>query len=276
MPLLLEEDDASPELTLWDDAEYADDSWQGGYKQLIGVGVMMGDDVVYAMRECDLRDLTHAQHGGPDENGKRAGVFIQEGPTRVRRVGSTSVEVCVQNRTGMEGCQVYEDDASVDGDFAVPNLEPGDMFPIVWRSDGKRATDFAFQVGVPQELTETLLRYANALGVTELIREYTSSDPILPGEEMHDPEFLAPGPCGHVQWRRTRTIVSSCVGDRRELSNYFVLKVLKHTTVNTIMPFRNFGCLDAAPRLRRSHASRMAMRRRLRETASRRKVEYSM
>ena len=92
------------------------------------------------------------------------------------------------------------------------------MFPIVWRSDGKRATDFAFQVGVPQELTETLLRYANALGVTELIREYTSSDPILPGEEMHDHEFLAPGPCGRVQWRRTRTIHGRLDGGRRRLA----------------------------------------------------------
>ena len=66
VPLLLEDDDASPELTLWDDAEYADDSWQGGYKHRIGVGVMMGDDVISATRECDLRDLTHARNGGTD------------------------------------------------------------------------------------------------------------------------------------------------------------------------------------------------------------------
>jgi hypothetical protein len=56
MPLLLEDENATPELIVRDDAnpvpEYCE---RGGYKYQLGVGVMLGDDVMHSTNECDYR-----------------------------------------------------------------------------------------------------------------------------------------------------------------------------------------------------------------------------
>lgn len=118
-----------------------------------------------------------------------AGLYAQERAASVRGASARMVEVCAVNRTGTQQCVTHKDDPAVAGDFFVPNLAPGEIFPIVWRSDHKRVTKFAFQIGVPPELTEVLSQYADRLGVTDLMRKYTSSDPI-PAMNIKNAQFV--------------------------------------------------------------------------------------
>jgi prolyl 4-hydroxylase len=111
-----------------------------------------------------------------------------------------SVRVCRRTRTGRDECLIYEDDVDVPGDFVSPKLRPGELFPIIWREgdddddddgaadNGKRtttvATDYAFQVGLPPELTTELLAYCDRLGVTEELRKLTGNNPLLASSEI--------------------------------------------------------------------------------------------
>ncbi len=162
--------------------------WQRPHSEYVHRNTMKGDAGRRAFRkddsdeDCEDREEEGMCESGVEGTRKRCplscGVYIQEGPTNITRVDETRVNICTQNRTGMETCRVYEDDATIAGDFVTPDLQPGEMFPIVWRSDAKRVTDYAFQIGVPPELTAVLLNYADELGVTESLRELTGSRPL--------------------------------------------------------------------------------------------------
>ena len=83
-------------------------------------------------------------------------------------------------------------------------LQPGEMFPIVWRADEdiKSTTDYAFQIGLPPELTTSLLEYANLLGVTEAMRDLTGDNPLnrnIGGGSPHDFYELEDGNDWYVQ-----------------------------------------------------------------------------
>ena len=111
-------------------------------------------------------------------------LYIEEGISTVERVdGTNKVNLCALNRTGIEECKIFEDNTDIPGDFITPNLEPGEMFPIVWRTDVKKATDYAFQIGLPPELTSALLEYCEKLGIIDALEELTGDDPL---EVSHD------------------------------------------------------------------------------------------
>jgi len=163
--------------------------WQGENSGYLLENAMAGDAGRRAFRKGDsLEDCEERAEGGMceiDVEGTRnmcpfsCEVYVREGPTRITRVDDARVDVCVRNRTGMEECRVYEDDATVAGDFVVPHLHPGEIFPIVWRDEeAKQTTDFAFQIGVPPELASALLKYADLLGITESLRELTGDEPL--------------------------------------------------------------------------------------------------
>jgi len=119
---------------------------------------------------------------------KSCEVYIEEGPEFVEKVNGTHYNLCIQNRTGGEECRLYEDTDNA-GDFVSPKLEPGEMFPFVWREDGEFTTEYAFQIGLPPELTTELLDYCNTLGITEKFRELVGDNPIEAKDE-HSGQFF--------------------------------------------------------------------------------------
>jgi prolyl 4-hydroxylase len=120
---------------------------------------------------------------------KTCGVYIEEGPVSVEKLnGEDSVQVCTQNRTGQENCKAYTD-MDVPGQFVTPQLQPGDMFPIIWRETNKIATQYAFQIGFPPELITSLQNYCDRLGITDLFRDLVGDNPIAP-EDEHTGRFV--------------------------------------------------------------------------------------
>jgi hypothetical protein len=271
IPLLLEEE-SDAELLLISDRQEERRGGGGGYKYSIGTGVLMGDDAMYGMRECNYRNISNPRHGGvldgnqigmrlaatvyiadinednvasiaketlthknfplaseewlmsqagrhwrrdgtamvdgdigrkafrfrdelddchdrmqrgfcmTDEQGTRrqclktCGVYIEEGPVSVHRLDD-ALTVCTLNRTGGEECKSFLD-TDAPGQFVSPQLQPGEMFPIVWRDTNKIANEYAFQVGVPSELVASLLSYCDRLGITDLFRDLVGDNPI--------------------------------------------------------------------------------------------------
>lgn len=120
---------------------------------------------------------------------KSCNVYIEDGPTSTKKLEQNDdgiiFQVCTQNRTGVETCLNYEDDTEIAGDFVVPkkNLGAGEMIPIVWRENGTQTTPYAFQVGLPPELTTELLKYCDELGVTDLFRKLVGDNPIEAPED---------------------------------------------------------------------------------------------
>ena len=110
------------------------------------------------------------------------GVYIEEGVTRIEKKNDNKkndeVDVCTQNRTGLEECRTYQDNKDLHGDFISPILRPGELFPFVWRSDSKQVTPYAFQIGVPPELVSSLLDYCDKLGITQTMRELVGDKPL--------------------------------------------------------------------------------------------------
>ncbi|KAL3827452.1 hypothetical protein ACHAXA_003186 [Cyclostephanos tholiformis] len=117
-----------------------------------------------------------------------------------------SIMLCTRYRMERSKCRIYEDDVDIPGHFISPSLRPGEIFPIIWRGydddgnesddddacddpppdDGKImatvATNYAFQVGLPPELTTELLAYCDRIGITDELRKLTGDNP-LPVEE---------------------------------------------------------------------------------------------
>ncbi|KAL7543208.1 hypothetical protein ACHAXR_012506 [Thalassiosira sp. AJA248-18] len=186
--------------------------WQAEESEYIVGNKMVGDVGRKAFRVDDELDSCEdrAEKGmcESDVEGTRkkclfsCKIYIEEGPTSIEKVDDNRVNVCVQNRTGGEECRIYEDDTNIAGAFITPNLQPGEMFPIVWRTDTKRTTDYAFQIGLPPELTPTLLEYCNELGVMEAMAELTGDDPLNidpEGGSSHDFYELGDGHVWYVQ-----------------------------------------------------------------------------
>ena len=117
---------------------------------------------------------------------KSCNIYFDFGPSSTMKLstedsgGETMYQVCIQNRMADQTCQTYSDGIDIKGDFVVPKkkLEAGEVFPIIWREDGSQTTPYAFQVGLPPELTTELLKYCNALGMTDLFRDLVGDDPI--------------------------------------------------------------------------------------------------
>ena len=145
----------------------------------------------YRIDDYDANCETRAEEGmcESDVEGTRkqclfsCKVYIQEGVTRVEKKtrdddANEVVNVCTQNRTGLEECHTYQDDTNLSGDFISPNLQPGEIFPFVWREDVKQVTPYAFIIGVPPELTRTLLDYCDELGLTDTMRDLVGDEPL--------------------------------------------------------------------------------------------------
>jgi len=151
--------------------------------------------------DCNIRAMNGMCESDEEETRKKClkscNIYIEDGPTSTKKLGDESddddeamyYEVCTQNRTGVETCQTYQDDTDIDGDFVVPNkkLGAGEMFPIIWREDGSQTTPYAFQVGLPPELTTELLNYCNELGMTDLFRDLVGDNPIEALEDGQGP-----------------------------------------------------------------------------------------
>ncbi|KAL7492611.1 hypothetical protein ACHAWT_002390 [Skeletonema menzelii] len=126
---------------------------------------------------------------------KSCNIYIEDGPASTKKLSveeageEAMYQVCTQNRTAVETCRNYQDDTDVDGDFVVPKtkLEAGEMFPIIWREHGSQTTPYAFQVGLPPELTTELLNYCDELGMTDLFREFVGENPIEALEDGQGP-----------------------------------------------------------------------------------------
>ena len=165
------------------------------------------------------------------------GLYTEEGlTTQIVRLGvrdaineddrkqQHSIELCTRCRTGWSECRIYEDDIEVPGHFMSPKLHPGEIFPIIWRgydddddgigdeddnedddedddvSPATVATPYAFQVGLPPELTNELLAYCDRIGITDELRKLTGENP-LPVEEniVHKFHLMADGKDWYVQ-----------------------------------------------------------------------------
>lgn len=176
-------------------------------------------------------------------------VFIEEGlPTRVEWMSdnnddddheSADLNICVRNRTGGEDCRIYRDDTHVSGDFISPSLEPGEIFPIVWRDDILKVTaPYAFQIGVPPELTVELLNYSNRIGLTNVMRELVGPSPIeaVDSGSAHEFRKLDDGNEWYVQrpstkWRSNMHWISP--SDERTHEEY--LQVLARGNFDSVL-----------------------------------------
>ena len=168
----------------------SDDESESKKKEWIDKGrtrFQFGDE----LEDCNVR----AREGmcESDEEGTRkmclksCNIYIEDGPTSTKKLSAEEAggeeaiyQVCTQNRTAVETCRNYQDDTDVDGDFVVPKkkLEAGEMFPMMWREDGSQTTPYAFQVGLPPELTTELLNYCDELTMTDLFRDLVGENPI--------------------------------------------------------------------------------------------------
>ena len=152
------------------------------------------------------------------------GLYIEEGLTTdiirlgVRDQRQHSIELCTRCRTVWSECRIYEDDVDVPGHYFSPKLQPGKLFPMIWRGyddygngdeddsedddvpPGTVATPYAFQIGLPPELTHELLAYCDRIGITDELRKLTGENP-LPVEEniVHKFHRMADGKDWYVQ-----------------------------------------------------------------------------
>ena len=75
------------------------------------------------------------------------------------------------------------------GDFVIPNLQPGQVTPIIWRETSKVVTQHGYHVGLPSQLTTSLLEFGKDMGIIELFKQFTSEHP-LPNHEKHNGQFI--------------------------------------------------------------------------------------
>jgi prolyl 4-hydroxylase len=120
---------------------------------------------------------------------KTCGVYIEEGPVSVDKLNDHTMEVCTRNRTGSDNCKSFVDMVDTRGEFVTPQLEPGELMPLVWRDTNAIATQYAFQIGFPPELITSLQSYCDRLGITELFRDLVGPNPIPP-EDGHAGRFV--------------------------------------------------------------------------------------
>ncbi|KAL3793511.1 hypothetical protein HJC23_007251 [Cyclotella cryptica] len=86
-------------------------------------------------------------------------------------------------------------------DYVQPSLNPLQIAPIL-NAKSEIATQYVFQMGLPRHLIHTILTYCNEMGITDLLRNFTSHSPIpaLPGDK-HNGRFLD---MGGKQWYAQR------------------------------------------------------------------------
>ncbi|KAL7534680.1 LOW QUALITY PROTEIN: hypothetical protein ACHAWF_005945 [Thalassiosira exigua] len=122
--------------------------WQA-YEHWAFYNIVAEDQRSRAFRTYDMARMISWAKEGLCKNNKETRewcpfsceVYIQEGPIWVWVTDrEDEVEVCVKTRTGLEECQAYMDDSSVKGDFVLPTLLPGELFPMLWQEDHTRVT----------------------------------------------------------------------------------------------------------------------------------------
>ncbi|KAL7522474.1 hypothetical protein ACHAWX_007158 [Stephanocyclus meneghinianus] len=80
--------------------------------------------------------------------------------------------------------------AAVRSDYIQPSLNPLQIAPIL-NAKSEISTQYVFQMGLPSHLITTILNYCNELGITDLLRNFTSHSPIraLP-DDNHNGRFI--------------------------------------------------------------------------------------
>ena len=179
---------------------------------------------------------------------KSCNIYIEDGPTSTKKLSveeageEAMYQVCTQNRTAVETCRNIQDDTDVDGDFVVSKtkLEADEMLPIIWRESGSQVTPYAFQVGLPPELTTELLKYCDELGMTDLFREFVGENPIEALEDGQGPNCkfvtLADGNRWYAQ-RPERKWTSNMhwIGPADEKTHEEYLKVLAKGNLDAVL-----------------------------------------
>ncbi|KAL3770125.1 hypothetical protein ACHAW5_009666 [Stephanodiscus triporus] len=180
------------------------------------VGVNVNESVRETRKLCPFSCGLYIEEGlTTDIEWVSAGDIIQKDDRTMMPVyqQQQSVKVCTRIRTGWDECRIYEDDVDIPGDFISPKLKPGEMFPIILRGnddvdDSDNDTDYddavlaryAFQVGLPPELTTELLAYSDRIGVTEELRKLTSHSPLRAADHVvHKFHKMADGNDWYVQ-----------------------------------------------------------------------------
>jgi hypothetical protein len=64
--------------------------------------------------------------------------------------------------------------------FLLPQLKPGEMSPIFWRSDRKMADPHGRLVGLPRRLTDDIRAFCEEVGLMEHFRALVTTDPVVP------------------------------------------------------------------------------------------------
>lgn len=65
--------------------------------------------------------------------------------------------------------------------FVLPQLNPGDMSPFLWRSDGTKVDKHARLVGLPPGLTDEIRKFCEETGLMVHFRSLMYSDPVKQG-----------------------------------------------------------------------------------------------
>lgn len=79
-------------------------------------------------------------------------------------------------------------DNSAVPDFLEGALHPGEMQPLQWSISREVVAPFSYRLGLNKEIRTELLKYANDLGITEILRHVTSGgNPLPPGSDHEVP-----------------------------------------------------------------------------------------
>jgi hypothetical protein len=75
------------------------------------------------------------------------------------------------------------------GEFAIPDLKPGQLAKIQWEEDGTVVSEHAYLLGLEPKLRLQLLKYCDGMGITERFRELTYRGNAIPSGSHVETEF---------------------------------------------------------------------------------------
>lgn len=125
-------------------------------------------------------------------------VFLTDRPYTTDEHMPGAFRHTIEASSGLYPDPWLKDDPTDMGAFLQPELEPGQIEPIRWKSNGKPITDNAYIIGLPSKVRKSLLRYCADLRITEYFRELTYRGNGLDFEEDETKTF------GGLKWEVQR------------------------------------------------------------------------
>lgn len=205
------------------------------------------------LEDCNIRATRGMCESDEDETRKKClktcNIYVEDGPASTKKLSveeaggnEAMYQVCTQNRMAVETCRNLQDDTDVDGEFVVPKtkLEAGEMIPMIWRDTGSQTTPYAFQIGLPPELTTELLKYCDELGMIDLFRDFVGEHPIeaLPTGQGPNGQFvtLADGNRWYAQRPEAKwTSNMHWIGPADEKTHEEYIKVLAKGNLDVVL-----------------------------------------